>query len=73
VIKVARVVLYSKPNCHLCDDARAMLDALGHAYEVAYDPAYDLRVPVIEVDGRIVTEGRVSERALRRALKEPAR
>ena len=63
------VVLYSKPDCSLCDDAREMLDGLGHAYEIAYDPRFDERVPVVEVDGAIVTEGRVSERAVRRALR----
>lgn len=62
-------MLYSKPGCELCDEAREMLDALGVAYEVAHDPAFDLRVPVIEIDGRIVTEGRVSERAVRAALR----
>lgn len=64
-----RVVLYTTSDCELCDEARRMLDALGHPYEVAHDPRYDLRVPVIEVDGRIVTEGRLSERAVRRALR----
>jgi hypothetical protein len=64
------VVLYTKPSgCSLCDDARAMLDRLGVAYTVAYDDAYALRVPVIEVDGSIVTEGRISERAVLRALR----
>lgn len=64
-----RVVLYSKDGCHLCDDARAMLDALNCSYEVAYDSRFDERIPVIEIDGRIVTEGRVSERVVRRALR----
>lgn len=63
-----RVVLYSKPDCSLCDAARALLDALGISYTQAEDARYALRVPVIEVDGRVVTEGRVSERALRRTL-----
>ena len=69
----ARVVLYSKPVCGLCDEARAMLDRIGEPYEVAHDQRYDLRVPVIEVDGRIVTEGRVSERTVRKALARKAR
>lgn len=70
---MARVVLFSKPNCHLCEEARALLDSMGEPYEVAYDAAYDLRVPVISVDGRVVTEGRVSERAIRRALRSSVR
>jgi len=64
-----RVVLFSKPSCCLCEDAKQMLDALGHDYDVAYDSRFDERVPVVEIDGRIVTEGRVSERAVRRALR----
>jgi glutaredoxin len=65
----ARVVLYSKPGCHLCDDARGLLDGWGIAYEVIdSDPRYDLRVPVVEVDGRVVAEAPIDERALARAL-----
>jgi glutaredoxin len=64
-----RVVLYSKPGCHLCDDARGLLDGWGIAYEVIEsDPRYDLRVPVVEVDGRVVAEAPIDERALARAL-----
>jgi len=64
-----RVVLYSKPGCHLCDDARGLLDGWGIAYEVIdSDPRYDLRVPVVEVDGRVVAEAPIDERALARAL-----
>ncbi len=63
-----RVVLYSQPNCTLCDEARALLDDLGHGFTEAFDPQYALRVPVIEVDGRIVAEAPVDERAVRRAL-----
>ena len=65
-----RVVLYSKPECSLCDDARAMLDRMGVTYEVVRDPAFDLRMPVVEVAGRIVTEGRVSERAVALAVRK---
>ena len=64
-----RVVVYSKPGCHLCDDARGLLDGWGIAYEVIEsDPRYDLRVPVVEVDGRVVAEAPIDERALARAL-----
>ena len=65
----SRVVLYSKPGCHLCDEARGLLDGWGIAYEVIdSDPRYDLRVPVVEVDGRLVAEAPIDERALARAL-----
>jgi len=64
-----RVVLYSKPGCHLCDDARGLLDGWDVAYEVIEsDPRYDLRVPVVEVDGRVIAEAPIDEKALARAL-----
>jgi hypothetical protein len=64
-----RVVLYTGEGCSLCDEAAAVLDLIGHPYETATDPAYRERIPVITVDGRIISEGPVNGRALRRALK----
>jgi hypothetical protein len=46
-----------------------MLNDLGVEFSVAHDPRFDERIPVIEVDGRIVTEGRVSARPVKAALK----
>jgi glutaredoxin len=63
-----RVTLYARPDCHLCDQARAQLEALraeGRAFEleeVNIDSddrlltRYLERVPVIELDGEIVSE-----------------
>jgi len=62
-------VLYSKPGCHLCDDARGLLDGWGIEYEVVdSDPRYDLRVPVVELDERLIAEAPIDENALARAL-----
>lgn len=51
------VTLYSQPDCHLCDEARAELDAAGLPYEevdISSDPAlharYLERVPVVAFD-----------------------
>jgi glutaredoxin len=64
----SRLVLYGRPDCHLCDEARAGLEALrsdGLAFqleEVDIESDDELlrryleRIPVIEVDGRIVCE-----------------
>ncbi len=63
-----RIVLYSRRGCHLCEHAEDMLAA--HAPEIAVidiDASADLarefgtRVPVVEVDGRVVIEGRFDE------------
>jgi glutaredoxin len=68
-LMAARVVLYSKPGCHLCEDARGLLDGWGIVYEVIEsDPRYDLRVPVVELDGRVIAEAPIDENALARAL-----
>ena len=58
------MVLYGRPDCHLCEEARALLREVAGAEwrEVDIDSdeellrAYLERIPVIEVDGRIVSE-----------------
>jgi hypothetical protein len=58
------VVLYGRPDCHLCEEAREILrDLPGVRWrEVDIDgddsllKAYLERIPVVEVDGRIVSE-----------------
>lgn len=75
----ARVVLYSKPGCHLCDDARAVVEAvcaeLGEAYvEVDITTSAELmgrygeEIPVTLVDGVQHDYWRVDPLRLRRAL-----
>jgi glutaredoxin len=59
---VHRVVLYSRPGCHLCDVAREAIlsqrERLGFEFsEVDIDAdeelelEYGIRIPVVEVDG----------------------
>lgn len=75
-----RVTLYSRPGCHLCDDARAVIESvcaeLGESYaEVDVDGDPELRerftdeVPVTFVDGRQHDFWRVSPDRLRAALR----
>lgn len=75
----ARVTLYSRPGCHLCDDARAVIEAvcaeLGEEYvELSIDDDPDLQqrfaheIPVTYVDGRHHDFWRVDPARLRRAL-----
>jgi glutathione S-transferase len=63
-----RVTLYARPDCHLCDQARAELELLraeGLAFEleeVNIDSddrlltRYLERIPVVELGGEIVSE-----------------
>lgn len=73
------VILYTKVGCHLCDDARALLDEL--AAEVEFDlrevdiltdhalyERYKYRIPVIEIDGTEAVEGRFELVELRAAV-----
>ena len=75
----ARVVLYGKPGCHLCDDARAIIEAvcadLGVGFteiDITASPdlmaAYGEQIPVTVVDGKQHDFWRVDPARLRRAL-----
>ena len=75
-----RVRLYTRPGCHLCDEARAVVARvcaeLGEEYdEVSVDDDPELQrrfgeeVPVTFVDGRQHDFWRVSEARLHAALQ----
>ncbi len=74
------IKLYSKPDCHLCVDARAALTALQSelAFEIsevdittdeALHRAYFERIPVVALDGEELFDYFVDERALRVRLQ----
>jgi glutaredoxin len=80
----SRVTLYSRPGCHLCDDAREVIARvcadLGTSYQevdISADPAlqhrYGEQIPVTVVDGAQHDFWRVDERRLRAALGSAAR
>lgn len=77
-----RVTLIGKPDCHLCDEARAVVAAVcaetGDGWReesILEDPAlydeYWERIPVILVDGRPHDFWRVDPVRLRTALSGP--
>ena len=66
-----QILLYTRRGCHLCEQAEDMLAVLGVAVvlvDVDRDAEtlarYDVRVPVLEIDGVAVLEGRFEERQL---------
>jgi glutaredoxin len=72
---VSRITIYERPGCHLCDDARAVLDRVGEPYRaVDIESDDDLlkryleRIPVVAVDGEEVFDFFVDEEALRARL-----
>ncbi len=67
---MASVVLYSRPGCGLCDEARAVILAEQARTPFAFQEVdvsadeelereYGIRIPVVAVDGREVFEVRV--------------
>ncbi len=78
-----RVTLFTKPGCHLCDDARAVVEQvcaeLGEAYvevDIGSDPALSRRyaeeIPVTLVDGAQHDFWAVDPARLRAALRARA-
>ena len=77
---VAKLVVYSKPGCHLCVDAMTLLRGLQQELgfelqerdigsEEALERAYFERIPVVTVDGEELWEYFVDEAAVRERLK----
>jgi glutaredoxin len=76
---VPRLTLYGKPGCHLCDDARAVVERVTAGRDVALEQVdvsldaalyarYGERIPVLEIDGESVFEFFVDEGVLERRL-----
>ncbi len=77
---LSQVTFYTKAGCHLCEQAREILDDI--ATEVAYDlteidirsdlaifEEYRYRIPVIVVNATHVVEGRIEYSDLARAFQ----
>ncbi|HEX8753682.1 MAG TPA: glutaredoxin family protein [Solirubrobacterales bacterium] len=74
------VVVYSRPGCHLCEEAIAAIVALHgegyrfdlHEIDIESDELllrrHLERIPVVEVDGKVVSELVLDRAALRNML-----
>ena len=67
-----RLVLYGRPGCHLCDEARVVLERIGAPFEevdIESDDAllrrYLERIPVVALDGEELYDFEVDEQDLR--------
>jgi hypothetical protein len=76
---VATVVLYSRPGCHLCDEARVVIVDVRASVPFAFDEVniesddalvrdYGIRIPVVTIDGEEAFEISVDADALRAAV-----
>lgn len=79
MLKPARLVLYERDGCHLCEDARVLLDEmLGPAGYTRVDIGadddlilrYGFRVPVVALDDVDRLEGPITAPDLRPILRE---
>jgi len=75
------LILYGKPDCHLCHEARDLLVALQREYRFTFDDVdithdraredkYRYAIPVIVIDTQLELEAPIHERELRAALNE---
>ena len=76
------VTLIGKPGCHLCDDAKAIVDRVSENHpdvmaeerSIEDNPLwaelYGELIPVIMVDGVEVAHWRVDEQALEKAVND---
>ena len=69
------LVLYGRPGCHLCDEARTVLERIGHPFDevdIETDDAllvrYLERIPVVVLDGAELYDFFVDEVELRARL-----
>jgi glutaredoxin len=80
VTTLPKVTFYTKAGCHLCDDAREMLNEIAASkdYElteidIRTHPetfeTYRYRIPVILLDETIIAEGRIEYDALADAFQ----
>ncbi|NWJ45115.1 MAG: glutaredoxin family protein [Chloroflexi bacterium] len=76
-----KIVLYSKPGCHLCEDAKEALNSLSGEFDFILEEfdinedstlyeRYKYTIPVMVVDGKIELEARINASKIRRAFND---
>ena len=75
-----RIEIYSRPGCHLCDDAKAVIEQFRSVYplelctinvedKTELESLYGSEIPVVFINGRETFRHRVDRSALERKLK----
>lgn len=78
-----RVLIYSRPGCHLCDDMKRVVAEVAArlpdgsvevsevdiSTEAALEHAYGREIPVLLIDGRKAAKYRITAEALERKLR----
>ncbi len=79
-----KIEIYSRPGCHLCEEARTVLLAAASRYNFELEErnvedspeleaAYGREVPVVFIDGRKAFKHRIPSRELERRLSRAAK
>lgn len=74
------VEIYSRPGCHLCDDAKEVIERVQRRYPFvlkitnietnsALETAYGTEIPVITINGNKAFKYRVDENEFERKVK----
>lgn len=72
---------YTRPGCHLCDDARKVLDPMTKELSLPvqernidmsdeWTEKYGLMIPVVEIEGEVLAYGHIEPSALFTKLKQ---
>jgi glutaredoxin len=76
---IPKVTFYTKAGCHLCEDARDMLDDIAAQLpfelteidirsDMTIFEQYRYRIPVVVINETVVTEGRIEYSDLTKAF-----
>jgi hypothetical protein len=76
-----RIEIYSRPGCHLCDEAKAVIEPFMQKFplelkvtnvdtDARLRDAYGTEIPVILINGTEAFRHRVDAQALERKLRE---
>ena len=75
------IIIYSKKECHLCEIAKEELQAIRREFDFSFKEVdiekdklafekFKYLIPVVEVDGEIISTGMVNRKKLKDILKQ---
>jgi glutaredoxin len=78
--QVVQIDIYSRPACHLCDDAKVVIERVRQRYafalrviniegDSALEAAYGTEIPVVFINGNKAFKHHVSEAELEKKVK----
>jgi glutaredoxin len=78
-----KITIYTKKDCHLCEEAKAILSRFAHEYPLSVDEIdiesdsatfekYRYEIPVVLLNDRKIFKYRIDEKKFHRILREAA-